>query len=143
MGLFEREIKYVDAERARLVKKEDLCNLVDELETRFPDNFVSSCAGYNITASFNVNAVRDMVPVLRWLADRGYRQVCKPVVESSITWKLGNAGVTTLQVIAYFKEDGSCRKVKVGTKAIVQDVFEIQCGGKAVNDIAEQLSEVE
>lgn len=142
MGLFERELGYLDAERAKLVEREPICNLADRLAERFPDIFISHSAGYYVTVSFNVNAVRDMVPVLRWLADKGYRQVKKPEVSSMITWVLGNAGVQTLSLTAYFKEDGSCRKVKVGERATMVPVYEIQCGGKVVNDIADQLAEV-
>ena len=142
-GLFAREMKYLDAERAQLVAKESLCILVDEMAARFPDSFVSAHAGYLVTASFNMNAVRDMVPILRWWSGKGYRQATKPNVGSFIVWKLGTASMGHLNLVAYFNENGSCRKVKVGETAQMVPVYEIQCGGKPVNDIVDQLKEVD
>ncbi len=143
MGLFKREMAYMDTERWRLVEKEELCGLADECAERFPDIYLSGYVGIDVTLSFNTNAVRDMTPVLRWWAEKGYRQTRKPAVGSSITWRLGVEGGSkdVLCLHAYFKSDGSCRKVKVGTEARMVDVFEIQCGGKPVNDIIEQLAE--
>ncbi len=143
MGLFKREMKCIDTERSRLVGKEVLCNLADECAERFPDIYLSSYVSSDVMLSFNVNAVRDMTPVLRWWAEKGYRQTRKPAVRGSITWHLGKDGKECFDLSAYFKEDGSCRKVKVGQKAIMVDVFEIQCGGKPVNDIVNQLAEVQ
>lgn len=144
MGLLDTTLKHLDRERELVVNRKPECEIADQLATRFPDIFLSASADYYVSVSFNVNAVRDMVPVLRWLAEKGYRQGArKPAVADTITWRLGPAGDAKLTLQAFFKEDGSCRRVKVREEARMVPVYEIQCGGKVVNDIADQLAEVE
>lgn len=144
-GLYEREIAYLDEHRKRLDEVQRWCKVVDDLETEFKDIFLSASAGFGCSCAFNLGQVRDIVPVLRRLAQvHGLRHKGVNKGGSCLSWKFrqrnaGDQGPTVLEVNAYFRSDGQCKQVQVGEKLV--PIYEIRCGAglEKVEDLVDEL----
>lgn len=148
MGLYEREREDIlDIENA-LRKRQGECAVADELMEKFPDVFTSAGAGYRVMVYASIGAMSDMAPILRFLARKGLRHKGATAMgDSGVSWLVKNPDsgdiYSGISIVAYFKEDGQCRKVKVGEK--LEPIYELRCGndGASVPDLIKNFNEQE
>ncbi len=79
-----------------------------------------------------VGGVKEVVPVLRFLAKKGLKHQGMLKEGTSLVWAFeerkddGSYAPIVFLLSALFKEDGQCRATVVGTKEV--PVYEVRCG---------------
>jgi hypothetical protein len=110
-------------------KNSDTLDLIDRMESEFPDSFLSCWRGATLS-SFDVNfkfdKFSDAKKVLRFMALNKQKRVGKVqqmADAQQMVWRFEK-----IKIIGNFKKDGgTCRYVQTGVELVEQPIFELQC----------------
>ena len=91
-------------------------------------NTALSCRNGQVCTIAMIQNVSEMQPILKFLADRGFRQSKEPKDVPSLSariWICGQIGITVLITPSHDGSGKSCHYVEVGKKEV--PVYELQC----------------
>jgi len=137
--LFNQEMRYLRERACMINEARKWCSVVDEMEEKFPDIFISGSVVGCAQVSVNPSDITQIAPVLKFLAkDYNLKHSGAIELSSELMWEFrlrhpiildGNPVV--LRLIALFLGDGKCRRVQVGTETIPK--YALRCGDSEEN----------
>ncbi len=139
MGIIDKALEELEENRKKILAWTNDAKIGEEAVKMFegviPELRVS--IGWN-SGSLNgvlifadVDDLKDMIPLLKWLQTKGYKPKAKPDDYPEIGRRLYNYG--SIQVGAFLREDSTCHFEKVGVKEV--PVYKVRCGDKDVENL--------
>lgn len=121
-----------------------LNSIIESFKSRLDCTVLPTHTGdYSIYCWSAVKSIREYTSLLRALARLGWRQDKKPTLPSGSSnafsfhlVKEDKRGKQSFSITGYLEIDNddpkACQRIKVGTKMIEQDIFEIKCPDGAI-----------